>query len=76
MKSTTQRMAFFAYIFLVLAILLLGAGLYFFHVAIGFLSARDYVAAVLVLMMGVTAISIAKEMARYALAKSSAPGPN
>lgn len=55
--------------FELLALVLVVASLFFFHRAIGFLSSRDYVSSFLVALIGVSTITVAKEMARFALAK-------
>jgi hypothetical protein len=55
------------YFFEVLAVLLIGGSLLFFHECIGYLARRDYVAAVIVMFIGLSVISVGKEMARLAL---------
>lgn len=56
-----------AMFFEVLAVALLGGSLYFFKETLDYLSNHDYVAAVLVMLIGVAVISVGKEMARLAL---------
>ncbi|WP_428264525.1 hypothetical protein [Haliangium sp.] len=55
------------YFFEILTILLLAGSLAFFWESIEYLARRDYVAAVLLLVIGVSVISVGKEMARLAL---------
>jgi hypothetical protein len=57
------------YFFEVLAVLLLGGSLVFFVECIGYLSRRDYVAAIILMFIGLAVISVGKEMARLALVK-------
>ena len=54
------------YFFEVLAVALIGGSL-FFKETLDYLARRDYVAAVLVMVIGVAVISVGKEMARLAL---------
>ena len=53
--------------FEVLAVALLGGSLFFFRECLGFLARRDYVAALLVMLIGMSVITVGKEMARLAL---------
>ncbi|RMH39741.1 MAG: hypothetical protein D6689_15725 [Deltaproteobacteria bacterium] len=53
--------------FELLALLLMLGSLLFFRECIAYLEQRDYVAAVIVLAIGVAVISVGKEMARLAL---------
>ena len=53
--------------FEVLAVALMGGSLVFFWQCIDYLSRRDYVAAVILLLIGLAVISVGKEMARLAL---------
>jgi hypothetical protein len=55
------------YFFEALAIALIGGSLFFFKETLDYLARRDYVAAVLVMVIGVAVISVGKEMARLAL---------
>ncbi len=55
------------YFFEILAVALIGGSLAFFWQCIGYLARRDYVAAVILLFIGVAVISVGKEMARLAL---------
>jgi len=55
------------YFFEALAVALIGGSLFFFKETLDYLARRDYVAAVLVMMIGVAVISVGKEMARLAL---------
>ncbi len=53
--------------FEILALLLIGGSLFFFKETLDYLARRDYVAALLVMVIGVAVISVGKEMARLAL---------
>ena len=55
------------YFFEVLAILLMAGSLFFFNESLSYLKSRDYVGAIIVLLIGVAVISVGKEMARLAL---------
>jgi hypothetical protein len=55
------------YFFEVLALALIAGSMFFFRECIGYLARRDYVAATLVLLIGLAVISVGKEMARLAL---------
>lgn len=55
------------YFFEVLAVLLLGGSLVFFVKCIKYLTARNYVASIILMLIGVAVISVGKEMARLAL---------
>lgn len=55
------------YFFEVLAVSLIGGSLFFFKETLDYLARRDYVAAALVMVIGVAVISVGKEMARLAL---------
>jgi len=57
----------FRYFFETLALALIGGSLFFFKESLDYLARRDYVAALLVLVIGVAVISVGKEMARLAL---------
>lgn len=55
------------YFFEALAIALIGGSLFFFKETLDYLARRDYVAALLVMVIGIAVISVGKEMARLAL---------
>ena len=55
------------YFFEVLAVALMGGSLFFFRETLKYLSHRDYVGALIVMLIGVAVISVGKEMARLAL---------
>ncbi len=55
------------YFFEGLALLLIAGSLFFFKETLNYLANRDYVAALLVMVIGVAVISVGKEMARLAL---------
>jgi hypothetical protein len=55
------------YFFEALALALIAGSLFFFKETLDYLARRDYVAAVLVMVIGVAVISVGKEMARLAL---------
>lgn len=55
------------YFFEALALALIAGSFFFFRECIGYLARRDYVAAILVLVIGLAVISVGKEMARLAL---------
>ena len=55
------------YFFEVLAVSLIGGSLFFCRETLDYLARRDYVAALLVMVIGVAVISVGKEMARLAL---------
>ena len=55
------------YFFEVLAVLLMGGSLVFFYECIGYVSERNYVAAIILMLIGISVISVGKEMARLAL---------
>jgi hypothetical protein len=55
------------YFFEVLALLLMGGSLVFFVECVSYLERRDYVAAVILMLIGVSVITVGKEMARLAL---------
>jgi hypothetical protein len=57
------------YFFELLALVLLGGSLVFFRESIEFLGQRDYIAAVIVMLIGIAVITVGKEMARLALAQ-------
>ncbi|HEY1556994.1 MAG TPA: hypothetical protein VGF94_19300 [Kofleriaceae bacterium] len=53
--------------FEVLAVLLIAGSMFFFKETLDYLARRDYVAAVLVMVIGIAVIGVGKEMARLAL---------
>ena len=55
------------YFFEILAVALMGGSLFFFRESLTYLARRDYVGAIIVMMIGVAVISVGKEMARLAL---------
>ncbi|HEU5055247.1 MAG TPA: hypothetical protein VFU21_01925 [Kofleriaceae bacterium] len=55
------------YFFEVLAVLLMGGSIVFFVECIHYLSRREYVAAIIVMFIGLAVISVGREMARLAL---------
>ena len=55
------------HLFEVLAILLIGGSLVFFWECVSYLARRDYVAAVILMGIGLAVISVGKELARLAL---------
>ena len=55
------------YFFEFLAVALIGGSLFFFKETLDYLARRDYIAALLVMVIGVAVISVGKEMARLAL---------
>ena len=55
------------FFFEILAVALIGGSMFFFKEAIEYLGERDYIAALVVVGIGVSVISVGKEMARLAL---------
>ncbi|MCX5741133.1 MAG: hypothetical protein NT062_01400 [Proteobacteria bacterium] len=55
------------YFFELLALALIAGSLFFFKETLDYLARRDYIAALLVMVIGVAVISVGKEMARLAL---------
>ncbi|MBE7451811.1 MAG: hypothetical protein HS111_23865 [Kofleriaceae bacterium] len=55
------------YFFEILALLLIGGSMFFFKESIDYLARRDYIAALVVMVIGVSVITVGKEMARLAL---------
>ncbi len=55
------------YFFELLSLLLIGGSLVFFVQCVDYLARRDYVAALILMFIGVAVISVGKEMARLAL---------
>lgn len=55
------------YFFEVLALLLMGGSLVFFVECIEYLARRDYIASIILMLIGLAVISVGKEMARLAL---------
>jgi hypothetical protein len=55
------------YLFEILAILLLGGSLVFFWECVAYLAKRDYVAAIILMGIGMAVITVGKELARLAL---------
>lgn len=57
------------YFFELLAMALIGGSMFFFKESIDYLARRDYIAALIVMIIGVSVITVGKEMARLALAQ-------
>ena len=57
------------YFFEILSIMLIGGSLLFFIECIDYLKRRDYVASIILMLIGFAVISVGKEMARLALAQ-------
>ena len=55
------------YFFETLAVALMAGSLFFFKESLSYLARRDYVGALIVMLIGVAVISVGKEMARLAL---------
>ena len=55
------------YFFEILALLLLGGSLVFFYECVGYLARRDYVGSLILLGVGLSVITVGKELARLAL---------
>jgi hypothetical protein len=55
------------YFFEVLALALIGGSMFFFKESIDYLARRDYVASLIVMLIGLAVITVGKEMARLAL---------
>jgi hypothetical protein len=55
------------YFFEILAVALIVGSLFFFRECLGYLARRDYVAAMLVMIIGIAVIAVGREMARLAL---------
>lgn len=55
------------FFFEILALALIGGSMFFFKEALEYLADRDYVASLVVVGIGVSVISVGKEMARLAL---------
>ena len=55
------------YFFEALAVALMAGSLFFFKESLSYLARRDYVGALIVMLIGVAVISVGKEMARLAL---------
>jgi hypothetical protein len=53
--------------FEILAVALIGGSLFFFKETLDYLARRDYVAALLVMLIGIAVISVGNEMAPLAL---------
>jgi hypothetical protein len=60
-------LVFKRYFFEALAALLIGGSMFFFRESISYLARRDYVASLVVMLIGLSVISVGKEMARLAL---------
>lgn len=55
------------YFFEILAVLLMGGSIVFFVECIHYLAKREYVGAIIVMLIGLAVISVGREMARLAL---------
>ncbi len=55
------------YFFEILAFLLIGGSLVFFYECVSYLAKRDYVAALILMAIGLSVIGVGKELARLAL---------
>jgi hypothetical protein len=55
------------YFFELLAVALMAGSLVFFVECVGYLARRDYVAALILMAIGLAVLSVGKEMARLAL---------
>ena len=55
------------YFFEALALVLIGGSIVFFRECIDYLGRRDYVAAFILMFIGIAVITVGKEMARLAL---------
>lgn len=55
------------YFFEILALALVVGSMFFFRECIAYLTRRDYVAALVVMFIGLSVITVGKEMARLAL---------
>ena len=55
------------YFFEILALALIGGSMFFFKESIDYLARRDYIAALVVMVIGISVITVGKEMARLAL---------
>jgi hypothetical protein len=55
------------YFFEILAVLLIAGSLVFFYECVSYLARRDYVAALILMAIGLSVISVGKEIARLAL---------
>lgn len=55
------------FFFEILALALIGGSMFFFKESIDYLARRDYIAALVVMVIGISVITVGKEMARLAL---------
>jgi len=55
------------YFFELLALVLLGGSIVFFRECVDYLARRDYIAAIILMLIGISVITVGKEMARLAL---------
>jgi hypothetical protein len=56
-------------LFEILSLLLIGGSLVFFWESTGYLARRDYVAAIVLMIIGIAVIGVGKELARLALSQ-------
>jgi len=55
------------YFFELLAVVLMGGSIVFFRECVDYLGRRDYIAALILMLIGVSIITVGREMARLAL---------
>jgi len=55
------------YFFELLAVVLMGGSIVFFRECVDYLGRRDYIAALILMLIGVAIITVGREMARLAL---------
>ena len=55
------------YFFEILALVLMGGSIVFFRECVSYLGRRDYIAALILMFIGIAIITVGKEMARLAL---------
>ncbi|MBT8492580.1 MAG: hypothetical protein KJO07_05935 [Deltaproteobacteria bacterium] len=55
------------YFFEVIALVLMGGSIVFFRECVDYLARRDYIAALILMLIGISVITVGKEMARLAL---------
>ncbi len=55
------------YFFEILSVVLLGGSIVFFHQTVGYLARRDYIAGLILMLIGLSVMRVGSEMARLAL---------
>ncbi len=55
------------YFFEILALVLLGGSVVFFHQTVSYLTRRDYIAGLILMLIGLSVMRVGSEMARLAL---------